>query len=117
MVASVKSVGKLFGNSGEEKLENLSALHAALIEGNNRVIDILLSYMAKIPLNCSENFKDILHRLVDQQSFGEYLTSWSDQTQQMADKNILRVSEPYTDEFVSIAGSRSTYVDDDFFAE
>lgn len=35
----------------------------------------------------------------------------------MADKNILRVSEPYTDEFVSIAGSRSTYVDDDFFAE
>ena len=35
----------------------------------------------------------------------------------MADKNVLRVLEPYTEEFVSIAGSCSTYIDDLFFEE
>ena len=79
-----KEKKKKFGfmkNDDEPTCERLSALHSALLEGNNRAIDILLNYMAKIPLNCSENFTDILHYLVDQQSFLEYLDSWTDQTQ------------------------------------
>ena len=49
----------------EGEVQKLSALHAAVIEGNNRAIDILLTYMARIPLNSSENFKEILHLLAD----------------------------------------------------
>ena len=37
----------------EEDVEISSALHAAKIEGNNRAIDILLTFMSKIPRNCS----------------------------------------------------------------
>ena len=51
----------------DEQVQKLSCLHAAVVEGNNRAIDIILTYMSKIELNSSENFKDILHLLVDQQ--------------------------------------------------
>jgi hypothetical protein len=33
----------------------------------------------------------------------------------MHEKNILRVKGPYTDEFVAMGASRSTYVDDRFY--
>ena len=35
----------------------------------------------------------------------------------MQNKNMLRVSETYTDEFVAIAGSKTTYIDDAFFED
>jgi len=35
----------------------------------------------------------------------------------MQEKNMLRVTEPYTEEFVAIAGSKTTYIDDVFFED
>ena len=82
----VHKMSNIFKSEDDSKVEKLSALHGALYDGNNRAIDILLSYMAKIPLNCfittykpplncSENFSDILYQInqmVDSQSFLDY---------------------------------------------
>ena len=61
----MEKINNMFKKEEDTEEEKLSALHAALYDGNNRAIDILLSYMAKIPLNCSENFCDILYQTVD----------------------------------------------------
>lgn len=74
----VHKMSNIFKSEDDSKVEKLSALHGALYDGNNRAIDILLSYMAKIPLNCSENFSDILYQMVDSQSFLDYFTSLTD---------------------------------------
>ena len=35
----------------------------------------------------------------------------------MEDKNVLRVMEPYTEDFVAIADSKTTYIDVAFFED
>ena len=52
---------------GEDKNNVIykSALHQAHDEGNNRVIDIILAKMAKIKINNSEVFRQILPKMID----------------------------------------------------
>lgn len=59
----------------ESTEETKSALHEAFREGNNRVVDIILSYMAKISINNSEIFKEVLKEVTDLQNFGQYLAN------------------------------------------
>ena len=77
----------MFGNLkskmvGEEKsLEIIkSALHESFRDGNNRVVDIIMNYMAKIKINNSEIFKDVLCETTDLTSFGMYLENLETQT-------------------------------------
>lgn len=72
----------------------MSALHQAYRDGNNRVVDIILNYMAQISINNSEVFKDVLCETTDLQSFGMYLENIQTQTTQMLDKKLLRIKEP-----------------------
>jgi hypothetical protein len=53
----------------------MTPLHIAFEEGNNRSINLILRYMAKIKYNASESFKDILPQLVDYNDFPIYLDS------------------------------------------
>jgi hypothetical protein len=51
---------------GEKSQEMIkSALHEAFRVGNNRVVDIILNYMAKISINNSEIFKQVLCEVSD----------------------------------------------------
>lgn len=65
---------KMLGEN-ESTEEIKSALHEAFREGNNRVVDIILSYMAKISINNSEIFKEVLKEVTDLQNFGQYLAN------------------------------------------
>lgn len=51
----------------------ITPLHLAYNDGNNRSINIILSYMAKIDNNCSGTFKDILSKLIEYDSFINYM--------------------------------------------
>lgn len=53
----------------------VTPLHIAYQEGNNRSINLILRFMAKIKYNASERFKDILPHLVDYNDFPMYLDS------------------------------------------
>ena len=55
------------------KTESNSALHKALREGNNRSVDIILEYMAKIGMNASENFAGVFDLLIDYPNFKKYI--------------------------------------------
>jgi len=46
-----------------------SALHRAVHVGNQRSIDYLLEFTAKINFNSSKSFKDIFYKLVEQANF------------------------------------------------
>ena len=59
----------------ENSLSRESPLHIAVIERNNRSVDILLKYMAMVGGNHSRHYKDIFGDIVDQKSFPEFLLS------------------------------------------
>ena len=101
----------------DNKIHRSSCLHYAYIVGNNRSLDIILTYLAKINRNCSRSFMDILHLLVEQKAFYTYFDNLLFQSRQMDDKHILRVQEPFSDEIVGIAASRSIYLDDNFYSQ
>jgi len=48
-------------------------LHFALEANNNRVINILLNYMSKIPYAAVNHIQDIFKLLINYQSFEKYL--------------------------------------------
>ena len=53
----------------------ITPLHIAYDYGNNRSINVLLSFMSKIDSNNSDSFKDILFNLVEFQQFIPYMES------------------------------------------
>jgi hypothetical protein len=71
--------------------------------------------MAKIDYNASSKFVDEMPSLTDYNSFSTYLTELPMQTQQMLEKQILKIDQPWDDEIVSIADSQCVYIDDDFY--
>ena len=62
----------------DEKIGNNSALHKAIRNQENRSVDIILSYMSKIPKNNSKSFQDIMPDLVDYNNFKTYLLHLAD---------------------------------------
>ena len=56
-----------------ENGDQQSALHKAIRYGNNRSIEIILGFMAKIHTNASSNFKSIIGDLIEYKSFVPYL--------------------------------------------
>ena len=64
----------------------VSPLSLALKEGNNRCVEIILSFMSKIDYNASSKFIDEMPSLTDYNSFCTYLTELPMQTQQMLEK-------------------------------
>jgi hypothetical protein len=69
------------GSSGKN-----SALHKTERAGNQRSIDILLSYMSQINFNASRNFMSILPNLIDMHCFPDYFKCLPVQTVQMQKK-------------------------------
>ena len=67
-------------NQLQTKDQIMTPLHIALYEKNNRAVRILLQYMAKIPYNASETFKDILPDLIDFNGFIDYMEELPFQT-------------------------------------
>ena len=66
--------------TGEYERIHNSALKMAVDEGNNRNVDIILSYMAQINFNSSSNFSNIFPKLIEYDSFKDYLTNLPVQT-------------------------------------
>jgi hypothetical protein len=64
----------------------ITPLHLAFNEGNNRSINIILAFMAKIDNNCSSTFMDILPKLVEYDNFVMYMKELPFQTIQMMNK-------------------------------
>jgi hypothetical protein len=64
-----------FGGESEEKPRELkiTPLHIAYFEGNNRSINLILKYMSYLENDCSENIKDILPFLINQENFFLYM--------------------------------------------
>ena len=83
----------------------------AVNEGNNMSIDILLTYMAKIGLNCSFTYKDIFHKLMSYKYIKNYITSLPITTPQMEKKQVLKVKSTFSDEIIQMAESNTIYVD------
>jgi len=63
-----------------KSLKKVTPLHLAFKEGNNRSINILLKFMAKIPNNASDNIKDILPKMIEFQQFIPYMDGMLFQT-------------------------------------
>ena len=66
-------VMNVFGKKNTS-LKTISPLSLALKEGNNRCVEIILSFMAKIDYNASSKFIDEMPQLTDYNSFSTYLT-------------------------------------------
>jgi hypothetical protein len=63
-----------------------SPLNRATTAGNQRCIDILLEFMAKIPQNSSHNFSSNLKDLLGAHCFNDYFSELPFQTAQMQRK-------------------------------
>ena len=61
----MKSFFKKKKQISEDNYRIITPLHIAYSNGNNRSINILLSFMAKIDSNNSASIKDILYELVE----------------------------------------------------
>lgn len=94
----------LMGNNVKTH-QTVSPLSLALSEGNNRCVEIILSFMSKIDYNASSKFIHQMPNLTDYNSFMTYLTELPMQTQQMLEKQILKISDPWDNEIVMIADS------------
>lgn len=55
--------------------------------------------------------------MIDIKSFTKYMSQLPVQTQQMLDKNILRIKAPLNDSIIAIDSSPTLYVDDIFYKE
>lgn len=93
-----------------------SALHKAFYEGNQRSIDVLLSFMCKMQYNSVNNYLSIMPNLVDQLKFYDYFTCYKKQTSAMISKQVLRANETYNSTIVHMAQSASAYIDQHFFS-
>jgi len=82
---------------------------------NNRSVNILLFYMAMVPENCIESFKELVPELVNNQQFMNYLNELPFQTIQMMNKNTLVVDGGYNDKIIGISRSASSFIDDHFY--
>lgn len=58
----------------------------AIHEGNNRSVDTILVYMAKVGVNGSKTFKDIFHKLPSYKCMKAYIDSLPITTPQMEKK-------------------------------
>jgi hypothetical protein len=112
-----KSFFKKKKEISEDKYRIITPLHIAHSNGNNRSINILLSFMAKIDSNNSASIKDILFELVEYQQFIPYMESLQFQTIQMINKQTLKVAEKFNDKIVAINSHTSSYVDNAFYRD
>jgi len=67
-------------------VEIKTALKIALDSGDNRIVDIILQYMAKVEFNSSKNFAYLFPKLLEYNSFQLYLENLPVQTKQMMKK-------------------------------
>ena len=98
-----------------EKVE--TPLHIAVKQNNNKSINILLKYMAKMDYCNMSTFKDIWNLIVDYQSFTNFIWGLCFQTIQMQNKQNLKVANQWSDKFVSINATYTMFVDEHFFRE
>lgn len=68
-------IGKIIGDEEETETKSvqITPLHIAYFEGNNRSINIILKYMSYLSCDCSYNIKDILPSLINQENFYLYM--------------------------------------------
>ena len=105
-----------FTRKESQNEENVkSALHLAVRNGNTKTVDTIMSYMAKININDSEDFKSVLNQLTDLTSFENYLSNLTSQTQNLQEKKVLHVAHPLNENIIAIESSDSAYIDDLFF--
>jgi len=68
-INAVSAVGNRLTGTIKKSTHKISPIHNAIRDGNNRVAELILSYMSKIEFNSSRRFKDVLHEMTDFQSF------------------------------------------------
>lgn len=106
-----------FQTKEEWKIVTNSPLHMAVKEGNNKTVDTILEYMAKIDVNASHMFRDIFDKLIVFQNMKAYIENLPNTTNQMLKKQVLKVSNSHSDEIISMTESNSIYVDNIFYHE
>ena len=92
-------------------------IHLALQSKNNRMVNLILSYMAKIDYAAIPTIKDIFKDLISYQGFEQYLLEVPDQTVQMINKQTIMLRNKEENEIIAIQGSITSYVDEDYFAK
>ena len=92
-----------------------SALHEAVEDGNNRVVDCIMQNLSQIAPDNSQAFRSILSELTDMQSFATYIENLPTQTLQMQEKKVLRVREALNDNIIAMATSHTAYIDAYFY--
>lgn len=92
-----------------------TALHKAKLNEDNRSIEILLSFMSKIPKNCSKTFSDIMPTMIEYKSFKMYLDQLCTQSHQMMSKQVLRKANPFSSDIIALAHGSTQYIDETFY--
>ena len=101
----------------EWKMETNSPLHMAVKEGNNKTVDTILFYMAKVDVNASFMFRDVFDKLIVFQNIKPYIDNLPNTTNQMMKKQVLKIKNAHSDEIISMTQSNSIYVDNVFYQE
>ena len=94
-----------------------SALHKAVSDGNQRSIDVLLSFMSKISYDSSRNYLSVMPSLIEQLKLFDYLTNLSQQSISMSKKQVLCANSTYNTSIVKLAQSSAIYIDQKYFAD
>lgn len=84
---------------------------------NARSIKIILTYLAKLENTSSHPYYDIMADLIEYNGFTDYLWGLTFTTIQMENKQVLRVTSPYSSTIVSLAKSNLSYVDNHYFMD
>lgn len=93
-----------------------SPIHLAVKEGNNKCVTIILHFLSKTQYKGMRYINELFHYLVEYRCFLQYLEELPVQTQAMLKKKVLKVSEPLSEQIVSMEESSTIYIDDLFFA-
>lgn len=101
--------------------QNKIPLHYALAANNNRMVNLILYYMAKIDYSAAHVIQDIFKDLINFQKFEYYLKECPFKTKQMTNKQTLKLlrtrAEADEQDILVCTPSQCSYIDDVYFKE
>lgn len=98
-----------------DELVRVTPLHIAFKKQNNKSVNIILKYLAKIDYAQFKTFRDIFPKMIDFAKFPDFLEEQTFQTLQMANKQSMKVLVPFSDTIIAIDEASSSFIDDDYY--
>lgn len=110
-------VANLIETESEYDVVTNTPLHIAVRDGNNKIVDIILSNMSLINENVSKSFKDIFDKLIIFQEMKHYINKLPMATNQMMKKQVIKCKSAESDEIIKMTDARTIYVDAKFYRD